>query len=357
MRRRINLLAILIATTMVLLSTSPVWALGTADDQTISNQASVEFTINGSTTTTTSNTETFEVDTKVRPFVSNDGNTNVVAGANDFALPFTVTNEGNSATGSEYFNLSYEVTAQNNFTMNSVEIYNDVNNNGTYESGTDTLVVNPVQINNGTGVNSDQFLIVADTPASNSAGDATDTGVAGNTVTYSLIATAADAAGTPLVQDAGGGGNDPTAHEIVFADDAGTAVGPPAADVANNGFHSDSGVYTTLASLGVAKSASDGTSGYHIPGDVVTYDITVTNGDLNFPATNVIVTDSIPLDTTYDAFLPAGCAGTPQWSTDNQGSWLPAEPGTPANTTDVRCNIANIAIGASSTMTFTVTID
>jgi uncharacterized repeat protein (TIGR01451 family) len=355
MRRKMTPLAILIATVLVLFSTSTVWALGTADDQTISNQASVQFTIGATTTTTTSNTETFEVDTKVRPFVTSDGDSSVVAGVADFALPFTVTNEGNSAAGSEYFNLTYEVTAQNNFTMNNVEIYLDVNNNGTYESGTDTLISNPVQISNVSGSNSAQFLVVADTPASNGAGDATDTGVAGNTVTYSLIATASDAGGTALVAD--GDGNDPNATEIVFADDAGTAVGPPV-DGVTDGFHSDSGIFTTLATLGVSKNAGDGTSGYHIPGDVVSYDIDITNGDPAQAATSVIVTDSIPANTTYNAFLAGGCNGTREWSTNNQATWVGAEPATPSSTTDIRCTIASIAAGGGSeTVTFSVTID
>ncbi len=348
MRTRINLLATFIVTTLVLLSTSPVWALGTADDQTISNQASVEFTINGTTTTTTSNTETFEVDTKVRPVVTNNGDTDVVAGVTDFALPFTVTNEGNSAAGSEYFVLTSEVTAQNNFIMGNVRIYNDLGVIGTYEPGTDTLITTPVQISNVSGSNSAPFLIVSDTPASNDAGDATDTGVGGNTVTYSLVATAADAGGTPLVAD--GDGNDPAAHETVFADDAGTATG----DVALDGFHSASGVYTTLATLGVSKTASDGTSGYHIPGDTVTYDIDVTNGDTTFAATNVVVTDSIPLNTTYVQIT--SCNGTPNWSTDNKTSWVAIEPA-PASVTDIQCTIASIAIAATETVSFEVTID
>ena len=257
----------------------------------------------------------------------------------------------NIAAGFEYFNLSDEVTAQNNFTMSNVRIYNDVNGNGTYESATDTLVVGPVQISNVSGSNSAQFLIVGDTPASNGAGDATDTGVGGNTVTYSLVATASDAGGTPLVTD--GDGNDPTLHEIVFADDAGTAVGPPV-DIANDGFHSDSGVFTTLATLGVAKTASDGDlSGYHLPGDTVTYDIDVTNGDLSFAATSVVVTDSIPVNTTYVQIT--SCNGTPNWSTDNQGSWVLAEPA-PAAVTDIRCTIATIASGATETVSFEVSI-
>ncbi len=347
MRRRINLLAIFIATSMVLLSTSTVWALGTADDQTISNQANVEFTIGGTTTTTPSNIETFAVDTKVRPIVTNNSDNNVVAGVAGFALPFTVTNEGNSAAGSEYFNLSSEVTAQNNFTMTDIHIYNDVNGNGTYDTG-DTLVTNPVQISNVSGSNSALFLIVGDTPTSNGNGDATDTGVGGNTVTYSLIATAADSGGTPLAADSDG--NDSTIAEIVFADDTGTATG----DIALNGFHSDSGIFTTLATLGVAKTATDGTSGYHLPGDTVTYDIDVTNGDTVFAATSVVVTDSIPSQTTYVRIT--SCNGAPEWSTDSQATWETPEPAA-ATVTDIRCTIATIATGATETVSFEVTID
>ena len=86
----------------------------------------------------------------------------------------------------------------------------------------------------------------------------------------------------------------------------------------------------------------------------MTYDIDVTNGDPTFPATSVVVTDSVPANTTYVAIT--ACNGTPNWSTDNQVSWVAVEP-TPANVTDIRCTIASIATGATETVSFQVTID
>ena len=297
---------------------------------------------------------TFAVDTKVRPVVSTDGGTDVVAGVSDFALPFTVTNQGNSAAGSEFFEMSFEVDGANDFDMNLVRIYRDVNGDGALDGGDVDITASPIESISNTGSNFLQYLIVGNTPASNGAGNNTDTGVAGNTSTYHLIATAwAGGAIGDGALPADGDGNDPTLTEVVYADDAGTATG----DVVLNGYHSDSGTFTTLATLGVAKTASDGTSGYHIPGDVVTYDIDVTNGDPTFPATNVIVTDSIPANTTYDAFAAVDCNGTREWSTNNQTSWVTAEPVPASNTTDIQCTILSIAVGGSETVTFTVTID
>ena len=85
----------------------------------------------------------------------------------------------------------------------------------------------------------------------------------------------------------------------------------------------------------------------------MTYDIDVTNGDLSFAATSVVVTDSIPVNTTYVQIT--SCNGTPNWSTDNQGSWVLAEPA-PAAVTDIRCTIATIASGATETVSFEVSI-
>jgi hypothetical protein len=60
------------------------------------------------------------------------------------------------------------------------------------------------------------------------------------------------------------------------------------------------------------------------------------------------------LNTTYVQIT--NCNGTPNWSTNNQGSWVAVEPA-PASVTDIQCTIASIAIGATETVSFEVTID
>jgi uncharacterized repeat protein (TIGR01451 family) len=343
---------------MLLLGAGQSWAIGTAADTTISNTASVQYTINGSTSTKNSNTENFVVDRKIRMVVTTNGNATVVAGSNDYVLPFTVTNESNSqAADTDYFRLTISADGTDNFDMNNVRLYLDVNNDGVLDVG-DTLLYTGIGgaaynqvIGNIVGTNSKKYLIVADCPA---AGGAPDTGLPNLNSRYDLIATAW--AGTvvgdgPLVADSDG--NDQALSEIVFADGPGTAPG----DGALNGQHSDRGIYSTLATIGVAKATvgNGSVSGYHIPGDVVTYNITVTNGDPTYPATSVIVTDAIPTNTTYDSFT--ACGGTKEWFNNNTAVWEVAEPATKSYVTQVRCTIANIAVSANSVVTFKVTIN
>jgi len=356
MKRYFSLMAPLLAGAMLLLGTGHAWAIGTEADQTISNQASVQFTINGSTTTTNSNLENFEVDRKIRVVVTSQGDASVVAGLNTYVLPFQIDNESNTATGtSDYFRLTI-TGGTDDLDMNNVRLYLDGNGDGQLDGG-DTLLFAGVggaayvTVGNTSGTNFAKYLIVADCPP---AGGTPDTGLSNLAADYNLVATAwngALAGDGIMVQDSNG--NDKTLSEIVFADPAGTVSG----DAVNGGYHSDEGTYTTNATLGVAKLASGSTSGYNIPGDVVTYDITVSNGDTTYAATNVIVTDAMPANTTYDSFLAAGCNGTREWSIDSQANWVNTEPADKTTITDIRCTIASIAVGASSTVSFTVIID
>lgn len=360
MKRYSSLMVPLLVCAMLLLGTGHSWAIGTEADQTISNQASVQFTINGSTTTTNSNLENFEVDRKIRVVVTSQGGASVVAGLNDYVLPFRIDNESNTATGTnDYFRLTIvdENAGATTFDMNNVRLYRDDGSSIGSLDGTDTLLFTGVSgevyetISNVSGSNSVRYLIVADCPP---AGGTPDTAPSGLTAVYDLVATAWNGAAVGdgvMVQDSDG--NDKALSEIVFADPAGTVSG----DAVNGGYHSGEGTYTTNATLGVAKLASGSTSGYNIPGDVVTYDITVSNGDTTYAATNVIVTDAMPANTTYDSFLAAGCNGTREWSIDNQTSWVAVEPADKTTITDIRCTIASILVGASSTVSFKVTID
>jgi uncharacterized repeat protein (TIGR01451 family) len=355
MKRNSYAMALLVGS-LLLISASQSWAIGTEADQTISNQASVQFTINGTTTTKDSNLEDFKVDRKIRMVVTSQGDTGVLEGLNNFVLPFRVDNESNTATGTDdYFRLTIS-GGTDDFDMNNVRLYRDVNGDGLLDGG-DTLLFTGaggaayVTIGNGTGTNTARYLIVADCPA---AGGTPDTALPDLDSIYNLVATAWNGAAAGdgiMVQDTDG--NDKTLSEIVFADPAGTASG----DAVNGGFHSDAGTYTTNATLGVAKLASGSTSGYNIPGDIVTYDITVSNGDTTYAATNVIVTDAVPGNTTYDSFAAAGCSGTRQWSIDSQANWVNIEPADKTTITDIRCTIASIAVGESSTVSFKVAID
>ncbi|PLX92022.1 MAG: hypothetical protein C0619_06645 [Desulfuromonas sp.] len=360
MRSTMNkLMVAILATGLTLLFAGQVLAIGTADNVTITNTASVTFTLGGLTPPAVSSPpETFEVDTKVRPVVTSNGDASVIAGVNDFVLPFTVANESNTAGGSDFFELSVDTGAADDFDMNNVEIWLDADGSGTLNAGDSNITGSPiVSISNASGSNTAQYLIVADTPA---AGGAPDTGTPGLDAVYSLVATAwAGAAvgdGALLddsVANGGDGTNDPDAVEVVYADDAGTAAG---GDVATDGLHSAEGTYTTLATLDVSKAASNGTSGYHIPGDTVTYTITVDNPDTVEAASAVQIDDSIPANTTYvdNSLDCSGLTGSNPFV--NDGGWAAGTTGG-ATTSAVRCTGGSIGGGGTGSMTFDVTID
>lgn len=353
-----KLMVAILATALTLFFAGQVLAIGTADDVTITNTASVTFSLGGITPPAVSSPpETFEVDTKVRPVVTTNGNTSVIAGVNDFALPFTVTNQSNSAGGSDFFQLSVEATPNttDDFDMNNVEIWLDADGSGTLNAGDSQIgtLASPVvvSISNVSGSNSALYLIVADTPA---AGGTPDTGIPDLNAVYSLVATAwTDPAGTNIALTEDTDGNDPNAHEVVWADDAGTA---PSGDIVTDGFHSASGTYTTLATLDVSKAASNGSSGYHIPGDTVSYTITVDNPDTVEDASSVEISDTIPANTTYkDNTLDcAGLTGSSPFV--NNGGWVAGT--TAAGTISaVRCSGGTVAASGSGSMTFDVTIN
>lgn len=361
MKRYSSLMVPLLVCAVLLLGAGQSLAGGTTANTPIDNQASVQFTINGSTTTTASNTERFYVDRKIRVVVENKdtGSVSVVAGLNDYALSFSVKNESNTDTlvDTDYFYLTAVADVGNTITMSNVQIYEDKGTIGVYEAGTDTLVTAPVTIGIDATV---RYLIVADTPVSNGNGDNTDTAIGGTTITYHLVATAWNGpnVGDNELPDDLDGINNKLASEVVYADPAGSN-----GDVVENGWHAAAGAYITAATLGVAKLASGSTSGYNIPGDVVTYDITVSNGDPTYVASDVIVSDTIPANTTYSAFT--ACAGTMAWNYD--GSWTNSDPVglgasyDPAKVSAIRCTIATLDKAGDpndeTTVSFQVTIN
>ncbi|MFA7536151.1 MAG: hypothetical protein WCY68_08695, partial [Desulfuromonadales bacterium] len=81
---------------------------------------------------------------------------------------------------------------------------------------------------------------------------------------------------------------------------AATVAPQSGADAAGNGWHAALGTYTTnWSNLTIGKTVSNGTSNYHIPGDEITYTITVTN-NTGSAVSGVTVTDNLSaLPVTY----------------------------------------------------------
>lgn len=360
MKRKMNkVMVAILATALTLLFAGQVLAIGTADDQTITNTASVTFSIGGTTPPAVDSPEVeIFIDTKVRPVVSNNGDTSVVAGVNNFAIPFTVTNQSNTAAGSDYFQLTIDGTdGTDDFDMNLVGIYLDADGDGTLDAG-ELAIASPIVSIDNTGTNFKQYLIVANTPA---AGSTPDPATPDFDAVYSLVATAwaGSAVGDGALLDdsvanGGDGNNDPDASEVVYADDAGSA---PTGDLDADGFHSAAGTFTTLATLSVDKIASNGSSStYHIPGDEVTYTITVDNPDTVEAASTVTVSDPIPVNTAYKP-NSLTCTLTGSATQVNSGAGWTLEAAASGAITDVRCFEGSIAASGSASMSFIVTIN
>ena len=363
---RMKTLAVVGTALLILLFAGQAMAAGTAANTTISNTANVEFTLDGVTSgPIPSETVTFLVDERIDVVVDNNdgGNVQVVAGSNDQVLDFTVTNNSNTeAGGSTWFKLTTvagATPADDEFDMNSVEIWQDTDNDGIGDVNLTQAAIDAGESNVYIQLAVDahmDLVIVSDTP------NTATTRTIDQTADYWLVAQAWDAGtdtgSSALTTDSGGGGNDPDAVEIVLDDAAGAVSG----DIAADGKHSALGTYITITPVTIAKVAGDGnTSGYHIPGDTVTYTVTVTN-NASTSATAVEISDAIPANTYYSSGLACsasgtGSGGTPEWSVNNGTSWLGSAPADLTTVTDVHCTGGTIDGSAgTATMTFIVEI-
>lgn len=358
MKRTLRTSLATFAAAALVLTAGQSFAAGTETDAgvAIANTANVNFTIGGVPSgPVPSNTVTFQVDHKINVVVANTGGTNVIAGANDYALPFTVTNLSNTAGGAAtWFKLTTIARGTDNFDMTGVEIWQDTDANGTPDVNLTAAAILAGDTAVYIQLTVDQFkniMIVADTP-----NNAT-TRTPGQTAQYDLVAqawTTGNDAGVFLAEDTDG--NDPTLSEIVWADAIGSA------DLITDGIHSAVGTYTTITPIAVVKGASNGTSGYQIPGDVVTYTVTVTNNAAT-DATAVVIYDAIPANTDFSAGTLTcnasglGVGGTPEYATDGTGTvWVGVEPAA-ASITHVRCNAGTAVAGGTITMAFGVAIN
>jgi uncharacterized repeat protein (TIGR01451 family) len=265
------------------------YANGTASGTTISNQATVDYSVGGvAQTQITSAAASFVVDTKIDFTVSevsgnatptHPGQTNVVA-------TFSVTNTGNSTQG-------YVLTVANetgttlfthvdNLDVNNRRIFVDGNGNGTYEAGTDTAT-NINSLANGAAGVSVTVFVVADIPA----GAANDT-----YANVRLTAQATPVGSTTLIPQTAGA--DTAGVDVVWAD-AGRDNSESAADQ-----------YAISVALTISKTVAlisdpfnSTTDPKAIPGAVMEYTIVVTNSSTVQDATGVIVGDTIPTTTSF----------------------------------------------------------
>jgi uncharacterized repeat protein (TIGR01451 family) len=278
--------AIVLFAAIALAIPKSVRAANTAAGVTITNQATVNYTVGAvPQTAVLGNTVTFVVDRVIYVTVTKQSDVTSAPSSTYQAIQFLVTNGSNTAMR---FALSPVSKSTNTWSLTGVNIYRDNNSNGQYDAG-DTLYADASTFGDIASGATVTVLIVGDIPGTVTNAEYAD---------YDLVATAVDA-GTLTVSTETAGTKAANLNTVmtIFGDAAGSATG----DTLHNGQHSASGRFTvTAAGLTVNKTAavfSDPISGTTnpkaIPGAVVTYTVTVSNAAGGAAATNVAITDNL----------------------------------------------------------------
>jgi len=308
---------LLLSGTAVLATTGTAHAAHTAAGTVITNTAQVTYTVNGTAQSTNSTTATFVVDRKVNFTVVVDqaANTKVNIGQTGAVTSFKLTNTTN---GTQDFLLD---TAQAvplgilpgvpDFTMGNLKVFVDGNNNGVYDPGVDT----------GTFVDelaadaSVEIFIVGDVPTTGSPN-------LSEVALHAIVAAggAAGTKGTALLPTDLNLANADNTVDIVFADNDSDGL-LYLGDIARNGQGIAYAAYeigVRNVSLTVTKTArviSDEVNLLNpkaLPGATVEYCLTVNNSTLLTPASNVVLSDVVPANTTFvPGSLTIGLPGVP----------------------------------------------
>lgn len=253
----------------------PTFAAGVAPGTVITNTATVDFTVGGTPFTQSSTPSLVTVDELIDVTVTwqNGSDVQVAAGSSDQGLLFRVTNTGN---GNETYTLSVTPNLSgDNFDATNARIYFDTDSSGDFSVG-DTLYVpgtNDPTLASGAHVD---VLIVSDIPGALANG---------NTARARLTATSKTGTGTPgtALVGAGDGGVD-----AVLGSSGGKANAVGIYIIQDVGF--------TVIKRATVTDPRGGNQ--PITGATIQYTIKITPTG-SATATNAVVTDAIPANTTY----------------------------------------------------------
>ncbi|HEX8225566.1 MAG TPA: hypothetical protein VF605_17275 [Allosphingosinicella sp.] len=351
MTRTVRLLASASMLAVSAIAVSPAFAAGTTAGTTITNQVTLDYKVGGIDQNQVTASDSFTVDRKVNLLVTENGSTtSVTPGQTAAVTAFLVANSSNAP-----LDLALVVTQLNggtaahggtdNYNVTGPKMYVDTNSNSSYDPGTDVEITYLDQI---AADDSKTVFVVADVPLGLSTND-----VAGIRLTATASeATAAGSLGATIAQTTGA---NTSGVDTVFADT--TAGG----NVLRDGIHFSDDDYTILAAaLSATKTSrvisdpfNGSTDPKMIPGAVVEYCIAVANASGSATATNVNVSDELPLETTYDAAFGIRLNGTVTGSTCNaDGVAGGSYAGGIASGT-----LSDIAAGVSRTLVFRVSVN
>lgn len=330
---RLRTLAPLAAAVLLLVASSAVRAAGTRAATSISNQASVTFTIAATTQTALSPVDSFQVQEWIDVLLvwQDPGPVSTASPASGQVLTFLVQNLGN---GQEQFALSVLNLGGDDFDASGLGIFVDSNGNGLYDAGTDAAYGGPADVDlDGFDPAGDQLsvFVVGDVPGGLASGDRSD-----------LELSAASTTGTGAPGD-----------QFLGAGDSGTdaVLGLSGGSAAQTG-----ALLVSDLALNVAKSALvfDPFGGSQpVVGATLRYrlDVSVTGSDT---AVAVRITDPIPGFTTYTpgTLTLNGSGLTDAVSGDDAGDVGITTPG------EVTVDLGDLdASSLTQTITFDVTID
>jgi uncharacterized repeat protein (TIGR01451 family) len=334
------------------ITASPAFAAGTTSGTTITNTVTLTYNVGAVAQTPVNASDSFLVDRKVSFTVSEVGSatTSVSPGETNVVTTFSVANSSNATidVALAATQLSGGTTTHggtDDFDVTAVKIYVDSNNNGVFDSATDTQVNYVDQL---AADSSKTVFIVSNVPLGRSTGD-----VAGVKLTGTASeATAAGSLGATIT--ATSGANTANVVDTVLAE-ANTANGNTAYDGIDFAFDD----YTVLAAaLTVTKTSrvvSDPVNGTTnpkaIPGATVEYCIAVANASGGATASNIQVSDTLPAETQYVA-NSIKVDGTVTGSTCNSDG---TAGGSQANGV-VSGSLSNVAAGSTRTLVFQVTV-
>lgn len=338
------------------LGATPAFAAGTTAGSTITNTATINYTVGGVAQTALTATNNFVVDRKIVVAVSEPGNTttSVSPGQTVAVTTFLVTNSSNATldlklTAAQLAGGTAPHGGTDGFDVTGPTMYVDTDLNGVYTAGTDLAVT---YLDEVAADASRTVFIVASVPIS-----ATNGQIAAVSLTAQAeVGGAAASEGAVILETTGA---NTAAMDTVFADVAGTD------DAVRDGKGSARDDYTVAAPvLSVAKQSrivSDPFNGTTnpkmIPGATVEYCIVVTNAAGSASANSVAISDPLPAQTTYDSAYGIFQSGTYTGSTPTGTCNLDGAAGGSFSAGTVNGSLGTLAAGTTRTIYFRVTIN
>lgn len=318
---KLKLTGVLLAGAFLGLFAANSFAAGTASGTTISNTATVNYSVGGVAQTAigsspTGNTAgagtatTFLVDNKLDITVvhADSGNVKMAPGSTAQYLTFTVTNNGNSTQGVSFTTVQeasgatiaapFTGPTSTQLPNPNVQVFVANGHSGAYVPGTDTASSIP-QLAPGASAT---VYIVSSIPNTLADGAIAVEALVGQVAAPGASATYGTAPGGNITSDDSGTTWTPGTVQQIFADAAGTD------DAVKDGKSSDREAYTVQSSsLTITKGTpvilSDPTGDakpHAIPGAVMQYTVTIANsGSASTAATSVAMTDGLPANTSW----------------------------------------------------------